>query len=236
MYARETASWRAQAIGQDVVDLALAVPWLIVAAIATLRGSRRASLALGSGLGFAAYSFVVYAFDVRFNQMFLVYCAILGVSTYGLIALAAHGAARHLRADVLAPAPRRVASVTLIASATLFALMWLGEDVPAIVRGAPPASLMDVGLATNAVHVLDLSLVLPAMLVSGVLLWRQRRMGHALASIAMGFCVLMELNIAGIMIAMQRLGVAATSSMVWVFTGLAAFAAVLLVSLLRAVR
>ena len=232
-YARETASWRAQGIGQDWIDLLIAAPWLVVSAIATLRGSRRASLMLGGGLAYTAYSFVVYAFDVHFNQLFLVYCAILGLSVYGLIALALALAGQDVRGWFTDRAPRRVASVMMMATAGVFALMWLADDVPAVIRGEPPANLAEVGLPTNAIHVLDLSLVLPALFASGVLLWRQRGAGYVLATIAMGFCVLMDLNIAGIVVALQRAGLPADLTLACVFGVVALFAAVLLVLLLR---
>jgi len=235
-YGRETASWRAQGIGQDWVDLIVAVPWLIGSAIASLRGSHRGSLLLGSGLAYTAYSFVIYAFDVHFNQMFLVYCAILGLSIYGLIALAMTLAGKHLRVGVASPALRRVASVVLLATATLFALMWLGDDVPAVLRDEPPADLRDVGLFTNAVHVLDLALVLPALFASGILFWRRRNAGHMLATIAIGFCVLMNLNIAGIVVALQRSGLAPDLTMAWTFGGVAVVMAVVLGWLLHSSR
>jgi hypothetical protein len=236
IYAHETASWRVQGIGQDWIDLIVAVPWLTASAIATLRGSRRASLVLGGGLAYTAYSFVIYAFDVHFNQLFLVYCAILGLSVYGLVGLGLGLGSAELRGWFGDRAPRRVASVMMMASAVVFALMWLADDVPAMIRDEPPASLADVGLPTNAVHVLDLSLVLPALFASGVMLWRRRGAGYVLATIAMGFCVLMDLNIAGIVIAMQRSGLPADLTLACVFGVVAALAAALLGLLLRSMR
>lgn len=233
IYARETPSWRAQGIGQDWIDLVVAVPWLIVAATESLQGSRRAALLLGSGLAYTAYSFVVYAFDVHFNQLFLVYCAILGLSAYGLIALAIAFARDDLRDWFASDALRRVVSTVLIASAALFALLWLRDDVPAVIRNQPPANLAEAGLATNAVHVLDLSLVLPALFASGVLLWRRRSIGYVLAAIALGFAILMDLNIAGIVVTMQRSGLGANLGLAYVFTAVALLEAVLLVLLLR---
>lgn len=39
-YARETASWAAQGIGQDVVNIVLVVPGLLLSAFLTQRGGR----------------------------------------------------------------------------------------------------------------------------------------------------------------------------------------------------
>ena len=49
-----------------------------------------------------------------------------------------------------------------------FALLWLASIVGALVSGEPPAELTEAGLVANPVHVLDLALVLPGMLISAV--------------------------------------------------------------------
>lgn len=233
IYEYETASWRAQGVGQDWVDLLVVVPWLVASAILTHRGSRRALLVLGGGLAYTAYAFMIYAFDVHFNQSFLVYCAIFGLSVYGLVALSLGLRGEDLRGWFDDRAPRRTAGVMMIGSAVVFALMWLADDVPAMLQGEAPANLAEVGLPTNPIHVLDLALVLPALFASGVLLLRQRGAGYVLATIAMGFCVLMDLVIAGIVLALQRAGLPADLALVWVFSDVAVIAAVLLVLLLR---
>jgi hypothetical protein len=58
-YARETASWRAQGIGQDWFDLLVVVPVLVTGAIRLRRGSRAARIVVGGALIYSAYSFVL---------------------------------------------------------------------------------------------------------------------------------------------------------------------------------
>src|SRR6187402_3293188 len=52
IYARETPNWAAQAVGQDWMDLLVAVPWLTITARASARGSRRGLLLLAAGLAY----------------------------------------------------------------------------------------------------------------------------------------------------------------------------------------
>src|SRR3954464_9670386 len=85
IYARETANWRAQAIGQDWVDLVLAVPWLAITAAMARQGSRSGVVLLVGGLAYAAYELVIYAFALHFNALFLVYCAALGLSACSVV-------------------------------------------------------------------------------------------------------------------------------------------------------
>jgi hypothetical protein len=56
----------------------------------------------------------------------------------------------------------------------LFAALWLKEVLPAVLRGSTPGSIGEAGLLVNPVHVLDLSLLLPAMLIAGITLWRRQ--------------------------------------------------------------
>ena len=85
-YARETASWAAQGAGQDWVNLLVVAPALSIGGVRALRGSLRARLVVGGALLYTVYSFLLYAFEVHFNPLFLVYCATLGLSFYALLA------------------------------------------------------------------------------------------------------------------------------------------------------
>lgn len=207
-YARETAAWADQGRAQDWFDLIALGPLTAAVALAAWSGGRRAQLALAGVLLCDVYTFVIYAFAIRFNPMFLVYCAGLGTSAYALAAQV--GALR--TADVAAwyrrPPPRRAVGGTLIGVGLAFALLWLSEDVPAIARGTAPASLDEVGLLTNPVHVLDLAIVLPLHLVAGVALWRGRPLGAWLAPLVLAFGVPMTLSIATLAAATGATGLA----------------------------
>ena len=74
-YARETATWVAQGVGQDWANLLVVAPFLALAGVLALRVSRLATVLLGGGLIYVMYSFVLYSFAVHFNSLFLVYCA-----------------------------------------------------------------------------------------------------------------------------------------------------------------
>jgi hypothetical protein len=65
----------------------------------------------------------------------------------------------------------------LIATGFLIAGMWLGELVPALLTGTVPASLAEAGLWVNPIHVIDLSMVLPAFVLTGVAALTGRDLG-----------------------------------------------------------
>lgn len=209
-YARETPSWAAQAVGQDWVDLVVAVPLLAITGFWAQRGSRRAFFLLAASLLYTVYEFVIYGFDVRFNALFLAYCATLGLTFFALAGLYA----RVLREDVSRwyeeKPPVRIAGTFLIAVGLLFTAAWLGDIVPALVHGTPPEAIREAQTPTNPVHVLDLSVILPLHVVAGVALLQRRKLGYALAPVLLGFEVLMALSIAGMSLVMRRRGVEAS--------------------------
>ena len=84
VYARETESLAAQGVGQDIANL-IAYPALFLLAWAASRGSVRAYLGWAGVLVYSVYSYAIYAFDVRFNGLFLVYVAVLALSIYALM-------------------------------------------------------------------------------------------------------------------------------------------------------
>ncbi len=86
-YERDAASMAAQGMGQDMVDLFLVVPLLLITLFYSARGSRVATLIYGGILFYIMYSFIIYCFGVHFNRFFLLYCATLGLSLYAFIVL-----------------------------------------------------------------------------------------------------------------------------------------------------
>jgi hypothetical protein len=83
-----------------------------------------------------------------------------------------------------------VAAWFLIATAVLFGLLWLAEDVPALLAGVRPQSLVDIALPTNPVHILDLAFFLPAVIATGLLLLKRRPLAYTLAPALIVFMVL----------------------------------------------
>jgi hypothetical protein len=197
-YARETAAWTAQAIGQDWFDLLIAAPWLALCGYLA-PSSRRWRVLLAGAYAYVIYELLIYAFAVHFNALFLVYCATLGVSAFAflrLVTLLRHDTPR------LGRRAAHLAGGFLVALGAIFALLWLAEDIPATLANTPSGALTETGLFTNPVHVIDLSFVLPAHIVIGVLVWRRRKLGNLYAPILLAFGILMAASIAGMLLVM----------------------------------
>ena len=217
IYARETPSWAVQAIGQDIVNL-VAVVVLCIASYYVNKGSVKAFLVWSGVLLYLIYAYVIYAFDVHLNSLFLVYIAILGLSFYALVVSVIHIHLDSLHASFSATTKARLVSVFFLVLGIVFYLLWLREDIPALVTGTIPPSVIQANLPTNPVHILDLGLYLPAMLMTALLLWRRKLLGSLLAGPLLVFSVLTETAILVIFLVMSSTGMP-TSVGIEVFFG-----------------
>lgn len=207
VYGQETVNWATQAKGQDVGNL-LAVVVLLVSAAGYRRGSARAGLVWLGALLYLVYAFVVYAVAVHLNDLFLVYVAVLGLSAWAVIFHV--GALRREPVTFPAGRTRRTAAAVIAAVGVLFGGLWLGELVPALLIGEVPASLVEAGLWVNPIHVVDLSMVLPAFVLTGVAAWRGRGWGLFWLAPWLVFSVLMGTSIVAAMLLMAAGGESGT--------------------------
>jgi len=81
-YSSETASYAAQGIGQDIANLFVVAPLLVISAFYASRKNKSALLIWGGALFYLTYSYTIYSFGLHFNHLFLIYCIILGLSFY----------------------------------------------------------------------------------------------------------------------------------------------------------
>jgi hypothetical protein len=195
LYDRLTSAFLPQALAQDVVNLLIVSPSIIVLSMLALRGSVRAFVLWFGALLFTAYNYVIYAIAVPFGPLFLLWVAVLGMSLFALLG----GAAVVDRGELLvAYRSRRAARASgwvLIVVGLLFGALWLSEDVPALLAGTTPPTLVDMGIITNPVHVLDLAFFLPAVLLVSTLWLRGERRAGTIAPSFLVFLLLTGLPI-----------------------------------------
>lgn len=196
-YSLETANWALQAVGQDIGNL-LSVVALIVSTFYLNKGSAKAFLIWTGTLLYFIYAFLIYAFFIHFNFLFLIYTAILGLSAYTLVlGLLNYDISKFL--NKLDKKSFKAAGITLLGIGLVFGLLWLSEIIPALFSGKLPSSVETAGLWVNPIHVIDLSLVLPGMILTGILLLRKKLMGYLFAvpwltfSVLMGCCIVATL-------------------------------------------
>ena len=113
-----------------------------MSAYAVNKGSVKAFLVWSGVLLYLVYAYCIYAFDVHYNRLFLVYVAILGLSFYTLVSGVGHVPLDRLHASFSAATPTKLVSVFLMVLGILFYLLWLREEIPALLavrlRSASP--------------------------------------------------------------------------------------------------
>jgi hypothetical protein len=188
VYGSETRALMDVAIAQDVVTALVIFPAILVAARRAARGSTTAHLAGLGVIAFLTYNYAIYCFSISFGPLFLLWIAVLGLSTYALVT-GFRGAAELDLAGAVRPS--RTAGAVLIGVSVLFTCLWLSEIVPDLLAGRPSTSAEQWHVPTNPVHVLDLAFFLPSAFVVGFTLHARSRTALIAAP---GLLVLMVLT------------------------------------------
>ena len=193
-----------QARGQDLVTLLLGAPLLLGGLVTARHGSARGHLLWLDALGYLAYAYATYAFGARFNPLFLVYVALLGLGVWALILGLVSTDAQALAARFSRDAPTRVVGGFLLAVATLVALAWLAAIVPAALSGGVPTAVLEAETPTSVIHVLVLAFVLPALAIAGGMVLRRAPWGYVLAGVLLVKAATLGLAILGMGLFLYR--------------------------------
>lgn len=180
--------------GQDLVTLLAAVA-LVWGAVRARAGSLAGHIVWLAVTLYVAYTYLMYVV-APYNDALLLYIAAIGLATYGLL----NGLFRlepESVADAFVEGPRRGLAAFLFVVAALFSTLWL-VDILSVWPGGVPASLI-VYDVPSTVHVLDLAIVLPLLVLTGVLLLR----GHPIAPVLAAILLVKMLTLGLALLAMS---------------------------------
>jgi len=173
----------AQWYGNDLVTLVIAVPTLVAAMLLSMRGSQRARLVWLGMLDYTLYNYAFYLFGAAFNRFFLIYAALFTLSIFallfGLLKLDANGIGQRFRAGT----PARWISGYMLFWAVGIGGLWVGQSLSFVVTGKLPQAVVDSGHPTGVVYAVDLSLLVPFLVLGAVWLWKHRPWGYVLGVI-----------------------------------------------------
>jgi hypothetical protein len=168
-----TAAYR----GTDLATLLAAVPVLVIALVLARHGSDRARLVWLGVLAYNVYNYAFYLFGTAFNDFFMLYAALLSLS---LIALVGAAPGVLVIPHAVRPGPARLVGGYMAVVGVMFAAMWITQAVQYLASGTVPKVIGDSGIHTSIVFALDLTLVIPALVIGAGLLWRCQRAGIVL--------------------------------------------------------
>ena len=164
--------------GSDITTLFLAIPLFITVVKFAMQGSLRAQLIWIGLLGYFFYNYAFYLFGAVFNSFFLVYVALFTLSLYTLIIALSNLPLKNIQEHFQKKTPVKVLSIFMILVALPLAIFELSQALTAIFSGTSPT-------VPPLIFALDLSFVIPNMILAAVLLWKQRRWGYILTAMMM---------------------------------------------------
>lgn len=180
---RDNAFVQTTWLGNDAVTLFLAVPILVAALVFARRGSFKAQLIWLGALDYMLYNYAFYLFGAAFNAFFLIYAALLGLSIfaliYGLVPLDVNLVSRQFRVNTPV---RWIGGYFLFVAAGL-GIVYLAQSIGFILTGQVPAIVTMSGHPTNVVFALDLTLLIPWLVVGAIWLMTRRPWGYVIAGI-----------------------------------------------------
>lgn len=222
--------------GQDLVTLFVAVPLLVLGLVLETRGSTRGRLVWLAMLAYAFYGYAFYVFGAAFNAFFLPYVALFGASMYALLLSVPRMDVEAIGRMFRGEWARRAGVLYTLLTAAGLGTLWTAMSAGFLVSGKVPAPIVQTGHPTGVVFALDLSIIVPAMVVAGVLLLRRGAWGWMLAAVLSVKGVVYTLSLTVSTIGVMRSGMlpgAGAELPVW--AGLTVVGAVSSVLLLKAV-
>jgi hypothetical protein len=228
------AAWiRAAWFANDWVTAAVAVPLLLIGLAGAGSGSRRGTLLWLGVVSYAVYNYAYYLFGAALNASFLLYVAgflvaviilILAVPRLGIVARA-RGLGRST--------PARLAGAYLTLTGIGLAAAWISMWGAYVYAGRPTPIETE---AFKLVAALDLSIMVPALTVGGIMLWRRHPWGYVIAVLAAIQASLYVLVLTGgSLVAVER-GLVPAPGEIPVWTTLTLLTTTVAVLLLRNVR
>ena len=182
---RDNAWVTPQLQGGDLVTLVVAVPLLIASLIGSMRGSPRAQLIWIAMLGYMLYNYAFYLFAAAFNVFFLIYVALFSLPIFALISALARMDVDAIGRQFRAATPVKWISAYMLFFAFVLGGMWIAQTLGFVASGKVPQVILDSGQSTSIVFALDLSLLVPGLVLGAILLWQRRSWGYLLAAVMM---------------------------------------------------
>ncbi len=241
LYHWDTVSMAAQMQANDLIVLVLGLPLLAISYRLTLHGSLRGRIVLAGTLGFILYTYTTMVFGAHYNGLFLVYVALFSMSLFSFVMALMSFDIDALPSRFSDKLPRGWIAGLLFFAAAFLILAWLGRIVPTMaglpVSGWDTGGVVGVPALENTtsmfIQAMDLGVIVPTCVLSGVLLLRRHPWGYLLASVGLLKFFTLGIAVALMGLNMARVGVPISPIELGVFLGMACAGAVMTAILLK---
>src|SRR6476661_1972778 len=169
--------------GNDLVSLALAVPLVLGSLVLARRGSVKAHVVWLGTLAYTLYNYLFYLFGAAFNDLFLVYVGLVALSVWALVLGLISTNPGRVRDELAPDRPSRWVAGNMLLIALFLGIAWIAQSLTYVANGKLPQNIVDSGIHTSIVFALDLSFIVPAMVVGAWIYWSRNVWGATLAGI-----------------------------------------------------
>jgi hypothetical protein len=206
LYQHMSADVAIQGIAQDYITLFLSIPLLLLSLFWARKGSLKGRFILAGTIGYIFLTYLFYMNMAMFNQLFLVYVSLTGLTFFALVLTLLSININQLPQVFSKPFPVKFIGGFLIFNASIIALLWLSVVVPPLIdKTIVPLSVQHY--TTLTVQAFDLSLFLPISFVSGLLLIKKHKFGFLMAPVYLVFLSLLMTALIAKIVAMALAGV-----------------------------
>jgi hypothetical protein len=186
--------WAREALrGGDLTTLAVAAPILLAAMLLARRGSRAAQAVWLGAVAYSLYNYAYYVFGAAFNDIFVLHIALFSLSIAALVLAVANIDVGEIAARFHGVRAARVIGGFLAVVGTVLGGLWLFLAIRFAVTGELIAGLPRDGV--HLVFAIDTSLLVPALVISGILLWRRTSRGFVFGTAMAVMAAIYQVNL-----------------------------------------
>jgi hypothetical protein len=160
-------------VSNDVVNLVIGLPMLLGSMWLAWRGKLMGLLFWPGALFFVLYNYIIYVFAMPLNVAFLLHLVLVTLSVYTLVGLVASIDGKAVQQRLTGAVSERLAGGVLAGFGLLFFLLGIGAVVNALTNQMLIAE-------TELASYITESLIAPALVVGGVLLWQHKEFGYVI--------------------------------------------------------
>ena len=192
-------AWAREALrGGDLTTLAVAVPLLIGSLVFARRGSQAAQAVWLGVLAYSVYNYAYFAFGAEFNDIFVLHIALFSLSIITLVLAVANVDVDAIAARFRGVRRTRWIGGFLAVVGAVLGGLWVFLAIRFAITGELLADIPVDGI--HLVFAIDTSLLVPALVMAGVLLWRRTTGGLVFGPtmLVMGAIYQVNLLVAGL--------------------------------------
>lgn len=158
----------------DWITFLFVIPSLLIVMLLSKKMKAKAVLVWLGLLSYFFYNYAFYLFGAVFNSMFLLYVFICALSFYSMLGICSTLPVHEFNFE---PRTTKWVSIFLIMLCIMLCLIEIPPCINFIVKGEIPQLNLITGHPTNIVYALDLTFIVPAMLIAAILNFKKNVWG-----------------------------------------------------------